>query len=70
MTLTEKRDAILSSLRSQFKTKVVDVKFGRLYSELVGETAKVCGVPEPTDAHRLDIFLLDLANNAAMGLDE
>ncbi len=61
VALLAKRDAILVSLRTQFKAKVVGIQLrnadaGRLTVRLT------------MDAPAVDAFLLDLANNLAQGL--
>ena len=59
MTLDQKRDAILSSLRDQFRTKVASIalKNSAMKSDAAG--------PGETNA-----FLIDLANNIAQAIAE
>jgi hypothetical protein len=67
VTLDQKRDAILSSLRDQFRTKVVSVA---LKSSAI--TCR-CGRLERTDAAgpgETNAFLVDLANNIAQAIAE
>lgn len=65
MTLIERRDAILESLRASFKCRVAEIN---IYNPLDG-TYRVCAVSAvhglpPT----LEKLLLEIANNAAQGL--
>lgn len=58
MTLLQKRDAILESLRCQFNTKVQAIVFKG-------------GIADHTiDSPKLQALLLDIANNAAQALAE
>lgn len=65
MTLIEKRDAILASLRATFICRVAEIN---IYDPLNG-TYRVCAI---SAVHGLpptvETLLLEIANNAAQGL--
>ena len=64
MTLLEKRDAILSSLRAQFRCRVDEITVhDRVYKTHITYAIAGDGIPAGLDA-----LLLDIANNIAQGL--
>ncbi len=63
MTMLDKRNQILQSLRTQFSTKIARVL--RFTPDDDPQRAVYS-----LNADQLDAFLIDLANNIAQGLDE
>lgn len=71
MTLLEKRDSILDSLRAQFRCRVLEIVTVNPLDN-IPRTYAVQRTPDDaaTIPDELDKLLLDMANNAAQGLAE
>jgi hypothetical protein len=67
MTLDQKRDAILSSLRDQFRTKVASVALK--HSAITCRCSQQQQTPDAGPGE-INVFLVDLANNIAQAIAE